>query len=483
MAAPDKVAELVERYVRDRDVYMSDEYNEAQLRREFIDPFFRELGWDVDNTAGWAPAYRDVIHEDSIRLQGSEGGPKAPDYCFRIGGVRKFFVEAKKPAIRVKTAMAPALQLRRYAWSSNLPLSIVTNFDELAVYDCRVQPEFLDGPAVARIMYLTCEEYLDQWDALSQVFSREAILRGSFDRYAEDTRGKHGTSEVDGAFLSEIEGWREALARSFARLNRDLDIAQLGTAVQSTIDRIVFLRICEDRGLDPYGGLRDVAPGRGVYARLLDMFRRADTRYNSGLFHFKKKRTHPQPPDELTPTLKLDDLVLRPILEGLYYPHSPYEFSVFPADILGQVYEQFLGKVITLAPSGSVEVEEKLSARKAGGVYYTPTYVVEYIVEQVLKPVVDRLSLDELDRIKVLDPACGSGSFLLGAYDFLLRWYRDYYIADDVSRWLRAGVLAEGRHGDPKLSTDEKKRILLNNIYGVDIDPQAVEVTKSSACC
>ena len=127
--APKEVIDLVERFERNLDAYRSDAYNETRLRREFIDPFFKALGWDIDNESGAAEAYKDVIHEDSIKIGGAT---KAPDYCFRVGGTRKFFVEAKKPAVNVKQESASAFQLRRYAWSSKLPLSILTNFREFA---------------------------------------------------------------------------------------------------------------------------------------------------------------------------------------------------------------------------------------------------------------------------------------------------------------------------------------------------------------
>src|SRR5207247_7365135 len=132
----------VDRFEQQSDAYKSGAYNETQLRREFIDPMFKALEWDMDNVSGYAEAYKDVIHEDSIKIGGAT---KAPDYCFRIGGTRKFFVEAKKPAVNVKQESASAFQLRRYAWSSKLPLSILTNFREFAVYDCRIMPDQHDA--------------------------------------------------------------------------------------------------------------------------------------------------------------------------------------------------------------------------------------------------------------------------------------------------------------------------------------------------
>jgi len=482
MSVPEEIHELIERFDRNLDTYRSGRYNEAQVRQEFINPFFNALGWDVYNKQGYAESYKDVIHEDAIKIGSAT---KAPDYCFRIGGTRKFFLEAKKPSVNIKEDIHPAYQLRRYAWSAKLPLSILTDFEELAVYDCRIKPVKTDKPSTARTLYFTYNEYPDRWDEIASIFSREAVLKGSFDRYVESSRAKRGTAEVDTAFLEEIERWRETLARNIALRNPGLTIRELNFAVQRTIDRIIFLRICEDRGIEAYGRLMSLRNGTQAYQRLCLFFREADDRYNSGLFHFGKEKDRTSSPDDLTLDIAIDDKTLRDIFTNLYYPDSPYEFSVLPANILGQVYEQFLGKVIRLTPGHRAVVEEKPEVKKAGGVYYTPTYIVDYIVKQTVGKLVEDKKpgpRGTVSKLKILDPACGSGSFLIGAYQYLLDWHRDQYITDDPEKWAkgRKPCLYQGSGGDWRLTTDERKRILLNNIYGVDIDAQAVEVTKLS---
>lgn len=165
MTAPDEIRALVERFHENQADYLSPAYKEYRLRQEFLDPMFRLLGWDMNNSAGYAEAYKEVVHEDSISVAGRT---KAPDYAFRVGGVRKFFVEAKKPAVRLKTDQAAAYQLRRYAWSAKLPLSILTDFDEFAVYDTRMRPGDRDAAGLARILYLTRDEYLERWDEIER---------------------------------------------------------------------------------------------------------------------------------------------------------------------------------------------------------------------------------------------------------------------------------------------------------------------------
>ena len=499
MGLPQTIAQLVANFAENQDHYLSNAYNETLCRIDFINPLLETLGWDMNNRSGYADAYRDVIHEDAIRIGSAT---KAPDYCFRIGGARKFFLEAKRPAVDLKTNPEPAFQLRRYAWSAKLPLSILTDFEEFAVYDCRIRPAITDKPSVARIFYCRYTEYEQKWDEIVSIFSREAILRGSFDKYAADNRRKRGTTEVDDAFLQEIESWRDTLARNIALRNPKLSQRDLNFAVTCTIDRIIFLRMAEDRGLEPHGQLRQHLNGDSIYRRLFDLFRRADEKYNSGLFHFDDSEKQSEPVDTITPTLDVDDKVIKDILKNLYYPDSPYEFSVIPADILGQVYEQFLGKVITLTEGHRARVEEKPEVRKAGGVYYTPTYIVDYIVKQTVGNLLEGKTPKEAAHLKILDPACGSGSFLIGAYQYLLDWHLTWYSANEPVKWLKGKnpaiyqsvISTPAANSSPisnlkspisnsssyRLTSARRKEILLNSIFGVDIDTQAVEVTKLS---
>lgn len=472
---PKQLEELIERFDRNFEAYSNQAYNETQVRREFIDPFFEALGWDIANKSGSAEAYKDVIHEDAIKMGGAT---KAPDYCFRIGGARKFFLEAKKPAVNIKVDVNPAYQLRRYGWSAKLPLSILTNFAEFAVYDCRVLPKPSDKASTGRILYLTCKEYVDRWDEIAGVFAQDAVRKGSFDKFAEAKKGKRGTSPVDKEFLAEIETWREALAKNLALRNPRLSVRDLNFAVQRTIDRIIFLRMCEDRGVESHGQLQALLNGENIYKRLQYLYNLADDKYNSGIFHFRPEKDRAEAPDELTLKLKIDDKVLKDIIRRLYYPESPYEFSVLSGDILGNVYEQFLGRVIRLTGGHRAVIEEKPEVKKAGGVYYTPAYIVDYIVKNTVGKLCERKTPKQIERLRILDPACGSGSFLIGAYTSLLDYHRDWYSENEPQKHTKE--IYQGAGGHWFLTTQEKKRILLNNIYGVDIDSQAVEVTKLS---
>ena len=455
--------------------YKNSLYDEYNTRSDFIDQFFILLDWDMYNTQGYAEQWREVVREDKVRIQ---GGQKAPDYSFRIGGTRQFFVEAKKPSVNVKSATEPAFQVRRYGYSAKLPLSILTNFEEFAVYDTRIKPEKTDDASVARIFYCRYEDYLSNFDFLYNTFSKEAILKGRLDRYVEENKNKKGTSEVDKELLKTLESWREELAKNIALNNPKISLHELNLAVQKIVDRIIFLRIAEDKSMENYGELKNAISKEqksSIYMSLVQLFNKANTKYNSGLFATLAFL------DELI----IEDKVFTNIIEELYYPDCPYEFSILPVEILGSIYEQFLGKTIRFrgvkGDRHTAIIEEKPEVKKAGGVYYTPEYIVKYIVERTVGSSIKGKSPEAIAKMKIIDPSCGSGSFLVGAYSYLLNWHLDYYTQDKhLKKALKEGAIYQTTGASYKLTIEKKQSILLNNIYGLDIDEQAVEVAKLS---
>lgn len=230
MAVPEGVVSLVRKFEENRASYQSGAFNETSTRVQFINPLFRELGWDVDNASGAPEAYKDVVHEDAVKVGAYT---KAPDYSFRVGGARRFFLEAKKPSVNLHDDVNPAFQLRRYAWSAKLPVSLLTDFEEMAVYDCRREPVKTDAAHVARDRYYRFDEYLEKWDEIAGLFSKDAVLAGSLDKYAEAAAGRGSKSlvTVDAAFLREMNGWRERLAHDLAARNPHLSARELNFAV------------------------------------------------------------------------------------------------------------------------------------------------------------------------------------------------------------------------------------------------------------
>lgn len=454
-------------------VVKNNSYKEDWTRAEYIEPLFTALGWHRLNPAHITNLSTGFVRE--VPLTEIESA-RSPDYGFYVNGRRKFFVEAKKPSINISLDEKSAFQIRHYGWSAQDDIGILTNFKEFVVYNCRVTPQDADRPDVGRIEKVRCDDYKLRWDWFMAHLSPNAVSQGSLQALTTQYKSQNRLISVDQAFLAEIEGWREALADSIFQTNQ-VSERSLSTIVQALIDRIVFLRIAEARGLENEGRLRSTLQGGRVYPALFEYFEEADTRYNSGLFHFRDEKGRDEP-DKESATIQVSDAVLRPIIERLTSELSPYKFSVLPSDILGQIYERFLGREIQIT-GNRVVIDEKPEIRKSGGVFYTPSYIVDYIVDAVLEPILKGKSVEAAKVLRIVDPACGSGSFLISAYQKLLDWYQEKYSQfkrpGDRNRYLLTGI-----DGKTRLRLDVRKRILLDNIFGVDIDSQAVEVTKLS---
>jgi len=460
------IRSLVEKF---RDGYRdytltSSGYNESQTRIDFIDPFLNALGWDVVNRGNAQQHLREVVVEDTVEVEEEDGtAQKKPDYALRVGGRPKFYLEAKKPSVPIGTARQWAYQVRRYGWSARLPVSVLMNFDHLVIYDCLLRPMANDDVRVARVRTYDYTEYETKFDEIYDLLSRESVYSGKFDEEFGREELPSGTEPFDQYFLEQIEGWRERLAENLVSRNPGLAQEDLSFLVQRFINRVIFLRMCEDRELERYEALKNVES----YDELKTLFVRADERYNSDLFNFIE--------DQLSLRVTLDDSLLIQIFQELYYPNSPYAFSVIDASILGQVYELFLGKGITVNDTG-VEVVEKPEVVESGGVVSTPEYIVDDIIRRTLSRSCQDRSPDELASLRLADIACGSGVFLISAFEYLMNYHREWYIRDGAERH-RERVF-EGANGEWHLTLHEKRRILTNCIYAVDLDIQAVEVAR-----
>lgn len=345
-------------------------------------------------------------------------------------------------------------------------MSVLTNFHTLVIYDARLLPRPTDEPHVARLKVYNYEEYNSRFGEIYELLSRGAMYSGQFDKHFPMEKEVTGQEPFDEYFLEQIQKWRERLAADLAEHNLEISQDELNFLVQRLINRIVFLRICEDRNLEKYKGLQRIT----TYQQLKELFLKADEKYNSGLFDFVD--------DKLSFNIEVGSNVLVPIFKELYYPESPYAFSVLDAGVLGEIYELFLGKLVSLVDDRCIKIVEKPEVIESGGVVPTPRFIVDAIVQRTLSRMIQGKTPGELVDLKIADIACGSGVFLLAAYEHMLNYHLEYYLREGVEKHrdkLRQDV------GDQwYLSLTEKQRILLNNIYGVDIDIQAVEVTRFS---
>ena len=457
---------LVNRFEADKAHYLSRDYSEAQARIDFITPFFKALGWDVENEAGLPHHQREMLVE-----RGETEG--RPDYNFRVGGQTKFFVEAKAPREPLDAPVF-ALQAKGYAWNTKQVFFVVlTDFAEFRFYDASILPDER-RPHEGLLLKLGYTEYLEHAAKLWE-FSRERVLAGSLDALLPRTRqAQRMRIPVDKAFLEEMTGWREDLARNVYKNNPELTAKQLNEVVQRLLDRIVFVRIAEDRHIIERRQLLDAVDdwkSHGgkfhIFEWLNDIFRTVNEDFNGEIF-----KPH------LSESIRIDSEVLAAIIERVYSPRSPYRFDVIGVELLGSIYERYLGKTIRVTPK-RVYVEDKPEVRKAGGVYYTPKYIVDYIVKNTVGKVIEGKTPKQIEKIRILDPACGSGSFLIGAFQYLIDYHVRYLTEHPKEAQIHPlfpDLIPDG-NGGHRLSVIRKAKILKNNLFGVDIDPQAVEIT------
>lgn len=472
------VQKLVADFRSNEHYYLSTDYQEQEARRDFIDKFFIALGWDVNHDTQKNPFEQEVKVERGVNVYGVQ---KRADYAFYIGNYRdvRFFVEAKKPYGDIATA-TNYFQTIRYGWNAQTPLAILTDFEQFHVLDCRYKPDidFALNCAVKTYHYSDYEKR-EEFAEIFYLFSREAIAAGSLEKFAKEMPKRRGKAVqrglfpgaykgIDDAFLEELDDYRHTLAHMFKDADASLDGETLTEITQRTIDRLVFTRFLEDRQIESEPIVARFGERGSAWGDFLAACRRLDGIYNGIVF---KKH------DILDSTsLKVDDAKFADIRENLSHLNTPYDFNIIPIHILGSIYERFLGKVISAGPE-RVRVDEKPEVRKAGGVYYTPQYIVKYIVENTVGKMIEGKSPNQIAEMRFADISCGSGSFLLEVFDTLLQYHRRYYNANPTKA--RKGD-CENRDGVLHLSLKKRREILLNNIYGVDIDSQAVEVAQLS---
>lgn len=453
------IQELVNIYEASRKDCLKSSYNETQLRNDFIDRFLDLLGWDVDNKKRKTQILRDVIQEEYIEIQ-DETTKKNPDYTLRINGSRKLFVEVKKPSVNIIRSAKSAFQTRRYGWNANLGISILTNFENLVIYDCRYKPDISENEQVARYKVFTYTDYIDCFEEIRSLISFEAAHSGQIDDLfsIHDRKGQ----TFDDYFLRQIESWRKKLAISAVQKNGSLSGDDLNFLIQRLLNRIIFLRICEDRTIEKFETLKGIQN----YTQLKALFQQSDKKFNSGLFDFIE--------DTLSLTIDIDSEILIEIFNELYYPLSPYDFSVVDPTILSQIYERFLGTRIYLDESRQLSILEEAEVSASNGVVPTPKMIVEQIVKETLTPLTQGKTYEELTLLKVADICCGSGTFLISAYDFLSEEYLQRLLEDATTS------NHVDRNNDASLTLHAKRNILEYNLFGVDINPYATEVTEFS---
>ena len=443
--AKQKVAELVTEY-QALTAPQVKSYHEAKTKQGFVQPLFRSLGWDFDNVDEVSP-------EESV----SKG---RVDYAFKIKGVSRFYLETK----HLKADLNNAEYIKQavtYAYNKGVTWAGLTSFDRLRLFNAQSGQHFLD---------LTYQDYTDDFDRL-WLLSKESIEAGKLDKEARKVGALPPPQPVERRLFSQLRNWREELFTQLHHYNKDLNFSQIDEVIQRIFNRLIFIRTCEDRGIEEKTLLAAVNQWKSgghkpeLIERLREVVLQFDGYYDSDLFA-----------QHAADRVSIESWTLEKIIEGLYEVPSgvaSYDFSVMDADVLGAVYEQYLGHVATLAKRRvkegqgqfdlglDVSLETKKEKRKEQGIYYTPKWVTDYIVKHTVGRFLSEHNHDENMKIKVVDPACGSGSFLIRAYDELLGYH---------------AVVS----GKPVSELDQWDRlpVLNSNIFGVDLDGQAVEIAR-----
>jgi type I restriction-modification system DNA methylase subunit len=458
--AKENLAKLIAKFERELAAGKIKDYNEEAAKTVFIQPFLKDvLGWDVND--------RDEVSPEEKTSRGRV------DYGLKVEGKIKIFVEAKPPKAELSRHIDQAI---RYGYNrKGVPFVLLTDFESIMLFDVTVKPD-VRNPRKGLKIDLSWPQYLQEIEQL-WLLSKESALQGKLDELLR-VKPKERVP-VDKAILEDLKEWREILAKDIYKNNphlfhsedREKDADYLKEITQKILDRIIFMRSCGDRGLIQRRSLKELfeertdAVGTNTMVFLGEEFKHFNIIFDSDLFR----------PQDWETGLAIDFKIMKHIVLETY---NPYQFDVIPLEVLGNIYEQYLGYTIRLTDQ-QVKYEIKPEVRKAGGVYYTPEYIVDYIVKNTVGKLIEESSSKKLKRLRILDPACGSGSFLIRAYEEML----DYYSAEKKKKLKTEGKqkkLELGEEEELRLTIHEKSEILREHIFGVDIDEQAVEVTKLS---
>jgi len=340
------IKKLIEKYSANRSAYLKADYNETQLRTDFLDPLFEMLGWDIKNNQGKPTNEREVLVEEALRKD-VYSNAKKPDYTFRLFSERKFFLEAKKPHVKIENDSESAKQVRRYGFTAKLKISVLSNFEYLAIYDCSQKVDKDDSSNKARVKLYHYTQYEESFEEIQKQISHGAVYTGEFDETWKEIESQLKLSSVDDLFLKQINEWRLILGKEIYFHQNQLNEAQLNDIVQSYINSIIFLRVCEDRDIEVYKTLLNFADNEDFNA-LIQKFRDADRKYNAGIFN------HPLTQKIITNNSSAFWIIIK----QLYFPESIYSFAVFSSDILGNIYEIFLGEQLKIV-NGEITIVKK----------------------------------------------------------------------------------------------------------------------------
>ena len=445
----ERITELISKYEQIKKSGEIKKYNEESTKKDFILPLFEALGWNVYNKTNKDSS---VSAEETI-------SKKRVDYGFRINGIPKFFLEAKSlKEDNIQTNSKYVTQAIDYAWMKSCSWAILCNFETIAVYNADWK-----GPNIGYNFLFALHPSDFTTDKRFAYLSKIAFTNNELDNFASQFGKKQLKNPINKQLLQDMIRFREILSKDIVKNNQDKHLTQddLDESVQRILDRLIFIRNAEDRGLEENQLQSNVrqwySKGKGhLVKEISGIYRDYDDKYNSKLF------AH-----HLCDDLYIDNEALQEVIEGLNHSKDNsyrYDFSIIESDVLGNIYEQYLGNILKSTPKRA-KLEESKTHRKEQGIYYTPSYIVDYIVKSTVGEYIKTHKPEEIRKVRILDPACGSGSFLIRAYDELENYWKQNSDFAQITL-------------DSEEFYSKKVEILKNNIFGVDLDPKAVEIAQ-----
>ena len=452
--AKTKVRGLVKNYLDNRAKLIGQ--SEFDTRTKFIDRMFEALGWDV---------FGDTIPDEVEREQPvktRESGKKKADYTFKINGITRLIVEAKALGEDIQNPDYET-QAITYAFNRACSWAILTNFAATRIF----YVDLKGGTPFYRIEFDSADKFDENFETLWYL-SKASVLKNALEVEAKRRGYAVEKIKIDKQLLEDLRTWRELLSSDIKRRQPNKYPPQvLDEIVQKIIDRLIFIRKAEDSHLeDPVLEQIIRRENTNTYGEVKQVFERFRDTYDSKLFGESKAALHE------ADKVELSNQIIEKVIRGTLRPANGrvnYDFDSIDADILGAIYEQYLAYALSQTPK-KVRLEGGIAHRHEQGIYYTPTYIVDYIVRHTLGELLRNKESKSIDKIRILDPACGSGSFLIKAYDLMETYAKRSKDFDQTS----FGTVDQ-KEGVP---FGRKTKILQDNIFGVDLDPKAAEITQ-----
>ncbi len=464
-----KLTELIAEYNKFKKQGKLDLTSEQTIR-DWLSNLLAIFDWDVRDTSQILQE-KVLSKAEKEKLKEIDSQNTRPDYTFRIAKQKLTFLDAKDISVKILVDSEAAFQIKSYGWSILAPCAFISNFEEFAIYDCTYTPEQGQDPILGRL-YFGINDYIDNYDVLETHLLKDNIYKGKLNEiYSASFKGNKYIEKItpDLKFAQQLSDFRLALAEDIFKSNRKYignNSANLSYIVQVIINRVLFVRVCEARKIEEEGLLLSFKE-KGFW----NAFK------NSSYFEFFEHYDGPLF-DRINEIheIKISNEVFDSLLQYLYYP-SPYRFDVIPTKLLSDIYEIFLSKKL-LIDGREVKDEIKSEYLKTKGAVSTPQYIVQEIIRRTIpKSKLQDLGIENIFSLKILDIACGSGVFAIEAYDYIEEIFRELFIASNSLDFKQYFVVTKT---DVIVNLLGKNAIMDNCIFGVDIDPEAVEVAKMS---